>query len=560
MLDSHQYITTFDLIRNVLLEPPKVSNKRERRLFAEAKEEPSDQEEELQEISDEAEQDEATANVEAIVEEWNTKFPRLKDGVHRQRKRIRQQLRNASQKLMAPLEQQHLLSRNTSNRKIKYTLGKLKWQIRSPDYYDEVTIDFTGFRGQHEFIADGAVISNISLEDVQVTTASPGPDALAFYDPFVILACEVQGENPCTRCGKAFNRATNSARSCIHHAGSFAAGSDGIKYWTCCGARLQDAPGCVARPHSGREKAAVVRMETLPSPVKGLRLYKHIEINFYPNVQHTIVVQITKDLSNLFMAYFLGADDQSVYGDGEYGGDSDDEEDDNSILEVPSDDILDDTSSVSQSQASSVALPKATSSSRSRRSKRSALLGSYRSSDRDSGGRKRRSSRHQEGVVVVGEPKDFDTPASHPPQEIAFIKYWRIGNIDVSLSVSGFAIDTIDLGILIPAYSKAYKCGRSNYLGRKYISHLVHEIVRSAASSSMQKMKRKFSRHGKSRSSVDDQSSRRARTASGAAAAARAGSLEAAREDFLLGGGSIGGGGRKQPPSNRNNRRRLYTT
>lgn len=97
MLDSHQYITTFDLIRNVLLEPPKVSNKRERRLFAEAKEEPSDQEEELQEISDEAEQDEATANVEAIVEEWNTKFPRLKDGVHRQRKRIRQQLRNASQ-------------------------------------------------------------------------------------------------------------------------------------------------------------------------------------------------------------------------------------------------------------------------------------------------------------------------------------------------------------------------------------------------------------------------------------------------------------------------------
>ena len=48
----------------------------------------------------------------------------------------------------------HLLSRNTSNRKIKYTLGKLKWQIRSPDYLDEVTIDFTGFRGQHEFIAD----------------------------------------------------------------------------------------------------------------------------------------------------------------------------------------------------------------------------------------------------------------------------------------------------------------------------------------------------------------------------------------------------------------------
>jgi len=564
MLDSHQYITTFDLIQNVLLEPPKVSNKRERQLFSDTKEEPLDRKDELQEISDEAEKDEATARVESILEEWNTKFPRLRDGVHRQRKRIRQQLRNASQKLMAPLEQQHLLSRNTSTRKIKYTLGKLKWQIRSPDYFDEVTIDFTGFRGQHEFIADGAVISNISLEDVQVTTASPGPDALAFYDPFVILACEVQGDNPCTRCGNAFNRATNSARSCVHHAGTFASGSDGIKYWTCCGSRLQAAPGCVARPHSGREKAAVLRIETLPSPAKGLRLYKHMEINFYPNVQHTIVVQITKDLSNLFMAYFLGADDQSVEGDGDGGVDSDDEEFDNSILEVPSDDIPDDASSVCQSQASSSALTSSQSqtpisSSRSARSKRSAYLGSHRSGDWVSSGRKKRSSRHQEGVVAVGEPPEIDASASHPPQEIAFIKYWRIGNIDASLSVSGFAIDTVDLGILIPAYSKAYKCGRSNYLGRKYISHLVHEIVRSAANSSMQKMKRKFRRHGRSRSSADEQTSRRARTDSGAAAAARAGSLEAAREDFLLGGGSIGGGGRKQP-SGRSNRRRLYTT
>ena len=80
-----------------------------------------------------------------------------------------------------------------------------------------------------------------------------------------------------------------------------------------------------ARPHSGREKAAVVRIETLPSPTNGLRLYKHLEINFYPNVQHTIIVQITKDLSNLFMAYFLGADDQ-LDGDDNYVGDSDDDE------------------------------------------------------------------------------------------------------------------------------------------------------------------------------------------------------------------------------------------
>lgn len=565
MLDSHQYITTFDLIRNVLLEPPKVSNRRERQLFVEATEEPSDQKDELQ---DEAEKDEATARVEGILDDWNERFPRLKDGVHRQRKRIRQQLRNASQKLMVPLEQQHLLSRNTSNRKIKYTLGKLKWQIRSPDYLDEVTIDFTGFRGQHEFIADGAVLSNISLEDFQVTTASPGPDALAFYDPFVILACEVQGENPCTRCGKVFNRATNSARSCVHHAGSFTAGWDDIKYWTCCGSRLRDAPGCVARPHSGREKAAVVRIETLPSPTNGLRLYKHLEINFYPNVQHTIVVQITKDLSNLFMAYFLGADDQ-LDGDDNYVGDSDDDEESTHQVrsarsELGSDDLMDDASSVSQT--SSAALPMtqshnaaSSSSSRSRRSKRSALFGGRRGSDRGSGSRKRRSSRHHEGVVSAVEPPEIDGSVSHPPQEIAFIKYWRIGNIDASLSVSGFAVDTTDLGILIPSYSKAYKCGRNNYLGRKYISHLVHEIVRSAASSGMQKMKRKFRLHGRSRSSADDRTSRRARTASGAAAAARAGSFEAAREDFLLGGGSIAGGGPKQS-SARSHRRRLYTT
>ena len=566
MLDAHQYITTFDLIRNVLLEPPKTSSRREKRLFADPNAASLDQEENspvTTTFEDEAENDDtAHAKVEAVVRDWNTRFPRPRDGSSRQRKRIRQQLRAASQEFMAPLEQQHLLSRNNSSRRIKYTLGKLKWEIRSQDYLDEVTIDFTGFRGQHEFIVDGAVISNISLEDVQALTARPGPDALAFYDPNIILACEVQGENPCTRCGKHFNRATNEARSCVHHAGSYVFGSDGMQYWTCCASRLKDAPGCVARPHSGREKAAVIRIETLPSTVQGLRMYKHVEINFYPNVQHTFVVQITKDRAKLFMAYFLGADDSQPLDDDVFDGDSDDDIEENSILLAPSEDLDTEESSTCpsptlRSSSARRAPQNPTSSSAGSKKRpafrrRSGLLGSNRddragnekSASRTGGKRTRLNTK--DDVIVEGVPAAGASPRL--PQEIGFIKFWRIGHIHASISVSGFAIVTNDLTILIPAFSKAYKVGRANYLGQKYVSHLIHEVVRSAASSSMQKMKSKFSRHGRSKSSIDEEKT------SNVVESARGGTLEAARADLLL-----GSGGRK-PPRARSNRTRIYTT
>jgi hypothetical protein len=291
-------------------------------------------------------------------------------------------------------------------------------------------------------------------------------------------------------------------------------------------------------------------------------MYKHVEINFYPNVQHTFVVQITKDRAKLFMAYFLGADDSQPLDDDVFDGDSDDDIEENSILLAPSEDLDTEESSTCpsptlRSSSARRAPQNPTSSSAGSKKRpafrrRSGLLGSNRddragnekSASRTGGKRTRLNTK--DDVIVEGVPAAGASPRL--PQEIGFIKFWRIGHIHASISVSGFAIVTNDLTILIPAFSKAYKVGRANYLGQKYVSHLIHEVVRSAASSSMQKMKSKFSRHGRSKSSIDEEKT------SNVVESARGGTLEAARADLLL-----GSGGRK-PPRARSNRTRIYTT
>ena len=50
----------------------------------------------------------------------------------------------------------------------------------------------------------------------------------------------------------------------------------------------------------------MVRVESLPKTIYGVSLYKHIEVNIYPEVPHTLIVQMTKSVSKLFTSYFIG--------------------------------------------------------------------------------------------------------------------------------------------------------------------------------------------------------------------------------------------------------------
>eukprot|EP00560_Eucampia_antarctica_P005382 CAMPEP_0197836238 /NCGR_PEP_ID=MMETSP1437-20131217/28332_1 /TAXON_ID=49252 ORGANISM="Eucampia antarctica, Strain CCMP1452" /NCGR_SAMPLE_ID=MMETSP1437 /ASSEMBLY_ACC=CAM_ASM_001096 /LENGTH=158 /DNA_ID=CAMNT_0043442263 /DNA_START=15 /DNA_END=494 /DNA_ORIENTATION=- len=70
-------------------------------------------------------------------------------------------------------------------------------------------------------------------------------------------------------------------------------------------------------------------------------------------------------------------------------------------------------------------------------------------------------------------------------KEIIFVKRLRVGDINVNVSLAGFRLimDTSNLGIAVPAFQNAYMIGPANYFGKKYITHAIHQVLKSLASS-----------------------------------------------------------------------------
>lgn len=67
-----------------------------------------------------------------------------------------------------------------------------------------------------------------------------------------------------------------------------------------------------------------------------------------------------------------------------------------------------------------------------------------------------------------------------------------MGNVDVSVSLGGFKrLPQTSLGLSVPAYSKAYELGTGEVLGRKYLTYLIREVLKSGASSGISTLLRR---------------------------------------------------------------------
>mmetsp|Transcript_17638 Transcript_17638/g.31626 ORF Transcript_17638/g.31626 Transcript_17638/m.31626 type:complete len:982 (-) Transcript_17638:14-2959(-) len=434
-LDSYQFKTTLDVIRNVLLEPPKPHQRHQS----------FDKEE-----TDDASKERRISSVAATEMEEV-----LRNHDKHRGKKGRQILRSAAMNLLQDLEDRIALDGNEVFRRISYTLSKLTWSIQSQgEQLDDVQIAFTGFNGQHDYSRDGSIVSQFSLEDLRVSSSRPGPDSIGFSDPTSVVKSVLGNKrSPCQRCGNYFDHSENDLNSCRFHVGQFKSG-----VWTCCNSTNATAPGCKSGPHTGKELAAVVRVESLPRIVEGISLFTHVEVNLFPGVLHTLVVQISKSMSRLFMSYFF------------VGDDNDDYTDDMSTFS----DVSGSTDAISvQSEYS----PKPPS-----RSKKM-LVGVKESPS---------AEEVSESTELDDILSELNPPKEEPKKsEIAFIKVWRIGYVDVNVSFGGFKRFPQTLDLSVPAYSKAYKIGTWEYLGRKYLTYLLHEVVKSGASSGLDKLFRR---------------------------------------------------------------------
>ncbi|KAL7552645.1 hypothetical protein ACHAWF_015872 [Thalassiosira exigua] len=156
-LDSYQFKTTIDVIRNVLLEPPKPHQRHQ--------------------SFNQDETDVARKTSSCITSVAATEMEELLGNITRGKK-ARQKLQGAAISLLRDIEDQIAFEGTEVFRRIHYTLGKLLWSIQSDEEIDDVQISFTGFDGQHDYSRDGSIVSQISLEDVLVSSSRPGPDSM----------------------------------------------------------------------------------------------------------------------------------------------------------------------------------------------------------------------------------------------------------------------------------------------------------------------------------------------------------------------------------------------
>lgn len=448
-LDSYQMKQTFDIIRNVLLEPPKPRRHR----FEADVNKPQTPSNRVRISSV------AAIELEEVL---------ASDSIHRG-KHGRERLRAAAVALLRDLEDRQFLTGKVITRRVSYTLRKLMWRINSPDSIDNVELAFTGFFGQHDYCFDGSVSSQFSLgefmcldvpytfifrsrrimpyclildtneEDVRVSSTKPGPDAICFPDPTSIMKPVLDEKSPCVRCASRFDHGTNVLDACSYHDGKF---ESGVGLWSCCGLADRKHPGCKRAPHTGKERAALVRIDALPRIVEGITLYSHFEVNIYPEITHTTAVQISKSLSKLFMNYF-------------FMDDGDDEND--TKTKFATDGSID---SISHQSDSAV--------------RQKSLLIGGKGSPRD------RSHTDDDLSESLTE--------TSTQTELVLIKVWRVGYINVELSVAGFKrIPQRTVDIRVHDYSKAYKIGSWGYLGKKYLTYLIHETLKSGASSAFRR-------------------------------------------------------------------------
>lgn len=416
-LDSYQMKQTFDIIRNVLLEPPKPSRHRN---FDEEENKPQTPSNRVRVSSVAAMEMEEVLSSDCIY--------RGKHG--------REKLRAAATALLRDLEDRHALAGDIITRRVSYTLKKLRWRIHSPDSIDNVEIAFTGFVGQHDYSFDGSVSTQFSLEDVRVSSTKPGPDAICFPDPTSIMKPVLDERSPCLRCNNPFDHDANDLHSCLFHDGKYRSGA-----WSCCGSTYKHSLGCKRGPHTGKERAALVRIEALPRIVEGITLYSHFEVIIFPEIPHTTTVQISKSLSKLFMNYFF-VDDGEVEVSGK----------------AASSDVPASADSISYQSDST--------------SRQKSLLIGGKGSPRE---RSHTEDDVSENLAEVSAQT-----------ELVLIKVWRVGYINVELSVAGFRrIPQRTVDIRVHDYSKAYKIGSWGYLGKKYLTYLIHETLKSGASSAI---------------------------------------------------------------------------
>lgn len=265
--------------------------------------------------------------------------------------------------------------------------------------------------------------------------------------------------------------------------------------WTCCGATHETAPGCRARAHVGKETMLNVRAKShAPLTVAGLEVhpYQFMELSIFPGANYKLTIQLTRNVMELFHAYFLTQDQAGSGGPGGPLGGADDTAETKSNLLFGKSAVEQKHKAAQQGGKTSFAdritkslLGSASSSSASSGSGAKQPFPSPRTPAPGGGSGAAGATTTASAVSASGSAPASAAAASAGAQAepVVYMKYVRFGDLNIKASVSGFAIKLDGYRAAIPAFVRQGRVLTWKRLIRKFEKHVAWSVTTSAASS-----------------------------------------------------------------------------
>lgn len=165
-------------------------------------------------------------------------------------------------------------------------------------------------------------LDDLSLAMRHPSTSIANANIINDKSTWIMFPIVSDAKELCVRCGESFNVEENTASSCTYHAdddGKFGKYEEvefiddvtgslaNVSMWTCCGRTNRDSPGCSARPHECKEIMITIRAEAKPTlKVENVEIaiINRFDISFFPGTPHDLQVRISKTLTDMLHKYF----------------------------------------------------------------------------------------------------------------------------------------------------------------------------------------------------------------------------------------------------------------
>lgn len=381
-------------------------------------------------------------------------------------------------------------------------------------------------------------ISQLSYIDAMTTLVKRDRERL--QDKSWVLIPVLADTEPCRRCGQLFDADENDSNACAFHADKdgkpgeytrvavkngkyYEAGApiSFVKMWTCCHRSEEHAPGCFSRPHICKD--VMVSVRALGSPTVRIEniemsVLRALEISIFPGAMTSwLQVRITRQLADVLHNYFsidaasnseiqdstvpTASKEKATEGPGSPPSDSQ-----QAPTTAPAE-KLSTRNRMMNYLTSKVTAEKSDSTvnSADKSSKHKAKdSGKDKDRDKDKDLLKEKDIKNEKGrdraMTAVPASSGIIYSGTTGPggrQEGVYIRYLRVGDIQVDLSLSGFPLNVENYRAVVePFFCRSEVLLSWQRLIYSFERHASRSLIRNTASSSLTRLSNFFSFSG----------------------------------------------------------------